>query len=138
MDWQKELKHYQVNVIDNVKDEELLEEAIATCESCFKNMYEDEELKYKLLNRSRPLVISYLALKYQQRKGNAINKDDIIINSIVPTYITKQFVGEEPPEIIISKLDVEFTYNGTKISTPIVTNRINIEEIKDKIIEVLQ
>lgn len=67
MDWVKELKHYQINVIDNVKNEELLEEAIATCESRFDNMYEDEELKAKLSNRSRPLVMSYLALKHQQQ-----------------------------------------------------------------------
>lgn len=56
MDWVNILKHYQES--DGVDDDELLDEAIATCEDYFETM--DKE---RLMHHSRPLVVSYLALK---------------------------------------------------------------------------
>jgi hypothetical protein len=63
-DWKDKLKHYQE--FDNIKDEDLLKEAIATCENIFSLMDENE-----LLHHSRPLVIAYLALKHEERKKNS-------------------------------------------------------------------
>lgn len=45
---------------DDIADEDLLVEAIVTCESYFEHMNKEE-----LFNHSRPLAIAYLALKYQ-------------------------------------------------------------------------
>lgn len=60
------LRHYQD--FDGLEDEELLDEAIATCEAYFKNACEDSHLKNRLLHHSRPLAIAYLALKYEKSK----------------------------------------------------------------------
>lgn len=59
MDWVSKLKHYK----NNIDDKSLLDEAIATCENYFETMNEDE-----LMYHSRPLVISYLALRYEKLK----------------------------------------------------------------------
>lgn len=56
MDWENVLKHYRD--YERVTDDEMLDEAIATCESYFETM--DKE---RLMHHSRPLVMSYLALK---------------------------------------------------------------------------
>ena len=61
MDWISKLRHYQD--YDGIDDEQLLDEAIATCEHYFEVMEEDE-----LLHHSRPLVMSYLALKHEKSK----------------------------------------------------------------------
>jgi rubrerythrin len=61
--WEEELKHYHKNRIDDIKDEDLLDEAIATCENIFGLMEED-----KLHHHSRPLAMAYLALKYMKRR----------------------------------------------------------------------
>ena len=68
MDWKEKLFHYQHNAIDDIPDEDLLDEAIATCENYFSIMSEDELLNDKLLHHNRPLAIAYLALKYQKTK----------------------------------------------------------------------
>ena len=71
MDWEKTLKHYQKNHIDNIEDEDLLNEAIVTCENIFE--LKDQE---ELLHHSRPLAISFLALKHEEhkKKNNMIFK----------------------------------------------------------------
>lgn len=51
------LRHYQ----ENLRDDALLDEAIATLENYFSHMDKGE-----LLHRSRPLAIAYLALKHEQ------------------------------------------------------------------------
>lgn len=63
-DWKDKFKHYQE--FDNIKDEDLLEEAIATCESIFSLMDENE-----LLHHSRPLATAYLALKNEEHNKNS-------------------------------------------------------------------
>lgn len=60
MDWVSELKHYQ----GSMSDDDLLDEAIATCENFFNTMCKDEKFKDGLLHRSRPLAIAYLVLKH--------------------------------------------------------------------------
>lgn len=59
MDYEVLLKHYQ----EDLKDEELMEEALATLELYFGAM--DKEI---LTERSRPLAIAYLALNYERKK----------------------------------------------------------------------
>lgn len=61
MDWKSMLMHYQ-NYSD-VEDDELLDEAIASCESIFSLMDKD-----KLLHHNRVLAMSYLALLYEREK----------------------------------------------------------------------
>lgn len=63
MDWEQVLKaQYQQNNIDDISDDELLDEAIALCESYFERMD-----KNKLLHHSRPLALAYLACKQAKR-----------------------------------------------------------------------
>ena len=67
-----------------------------------------------------------------------MNKENIIINSIIPSYETIQFVGQEPTTKQIG-LSIEFNYKNINDSRfYFSTNKIDVEEIKDKIIEVLQ
>lgn len=70
MNWKEKLKHYQVNTIDNIKDNDLLAEAIATCENYFYILDEEE-----LNHHSRALAICYLALKHQEE--NQLRLEDI-------------------------------------------------------------
>ena len=70
MDWVNILKHYRES--DGVDNNELLDEAIDTCENYFETMDENT-----LMHHSRPLVISYLALnkvKAEQYKLEAYEK----------------------------------------------------------------
>lgn len=62
MNWENKLRHYQN--YDGINNEELLDEAIATCEAYFKVTGE-----YELLHHMRPLAICYLALKYEKEKN---------------------------------------------------------------------
>ena len=65
MNYKDILKHYQD--YDDIRDEELIDEAIGTLEQYFGCMNEDE-----LMHRSRPLAIAYLALlttKVKQKGG---------------------------------------------------------------------
>lgn len=55
MEWKEKLIHYQE--VEGIANQELLDEAIASCESLFESM--DPE---KLDGHSRVLAISYLAL----------------------------------------------------------------------------
>ncbi|HZK37421.1 MAG TPA: hypothetical protein VFC98_00890 [Clostridia bacterium] len=59
MNWVAILKHYQ----EDIKDENVLDEAIATCENYFHYTNKDD-----LLHRSRPLAMAYLAPKYERGK----------------------------------------------------------------------
>lgn len=62
MDWVALLKSYYQNTkYDDLSDNDLLNEAIETLESYFETMSLDE-----LTTRSRPLAISYLALKHEK------------------------------------------------------------------------
>ena len=73
-----------------------------------------------------------------EREQQIGSKDNITINSIEPVYETKQYIGEEPTKIQTG-LVVKFEYkNMTGLKVAISTDRIDVEEIKDKIIEVLQ
>lgn len=60
MNWETMLEHYK----EDIKDEELLDEAIHTIERSFEHMNKDE-----LFNSSRVLAIAYLALKHQKLIG---------------------------------------------------------------------
>ena len=67
-----------------------------------------------------------------------MNKENIIINSIIPSYETIQFAGQEPTTKQIG-LSIVFDYKHINDSRfYFSTNKIDVEEIKDKIIEVLQ
>lgn len=57
MDYIEILKHY--TECDDIKDEDLLDEAIASLESNFELMSEDE-----LLHHNRVKAIAYLALRH--------------------------------------------------------------------------
>lgn len=60
--------HYQ----EDIPDENLLDEAIATLENIFDYHSEDE-----LLHCSRPLAIAYLALTYEKERKGTFPKDDV-------------------------------------------------------------
>ena len=62
MDWERILK-VQYQEPEGVEDDDLIREAIATCEGIFEVMD-----KNVLLHRSRPLAYAYLALKYEERR----------------------------------------------------------------------
>ena len=67
-----------------------------------------------------------------------MNKDNIIIKSIIPSYETITYVGQEPTTKQIG-LSIEFNYKNINDSRfYFTTNKIEVEEIKDKIIEVLE
>lgn len=66
--WEEKLKYYQTGA--DIKDEELLDEAIAICEQIFDLSVGDGLLTDRLMHHSRPLVMSYLALKYIKSKQN--------------------------------------------------------------------
>lgn len=59
MDYKEKLQHYAHNQIDDISDEMLLDEAIATLENLFDGLEE-----HQLLHRSRAEAIAYLALRY--------------------------------------------------------------------------
>lgn len=61
MGWKEKLIHYQDS--ERIPDEDLLNEAIASCESLFGTM-EDKQLH----ENSRVLVLSYLALLNETNK----------------------------------------------------------------------
>lgn len=62
---EKLVAHYQ----EDIPDEGLLDEAIATLESFFPYLSEKE-----LLHHSRPLAIAYLALTHEKGKKGNISK----------------------------------------------------------------
>ena len=67
-----------------------------------------------------------------------MNKENIIIKSIIPSYETIQFVGSCPTTKQIG-LSIEFEYKNINDSRfYFSTNKIDVEEIKDKIMEVLE
>lgn len=68
-----------------------------------------------------------------------MNKDNIVIKSIEPVYEETKSIGYCPTiKQIQIGLKVIFDYKKMKgITLPIQTDRINDEEIKDKIIEVI-
>ena len=67
-----------------------------------------------------------------------MNKENIIIKSIIPSYETIRYVWQEPTTKQIG-LSIEFEYKNINDSRfYFSTNKIDVEEIKDKIIEVLK
>lgn len=98
--WEEELKHYQKNPIDDVKDEDLLDEAIASCENIFSLMEEDE-----LHHHSRPLVMAYLALKHMKRQTETtFTKEQIdythdILTDLLTSCMFSGSIPVEKPEI---------------------------------------
>ena len=62
-----------------------------------------------------------------------MNKENIIIKSIIPSYETITYVGQEPTTKQIG-LSIEFDYKNINDSRfYFSTNKIDVEEIKDKI-----
>ena len=67
-----------------------------------------------------------------------MNKENIIINSIDKKYQTIPYVGVYGARRIKS-IEVEFNYKTVRSTIEISTNQpLSEEEIKDKIIEVMQ
>ena len=67
-----------------------------------------------------------------------MQKENIIIKSIIPSYETITYVGQESTTKQIG-LSIVFDYKHINDSRfYFTTNKIDVEEIKDKIIEVLQ